>query len=124
MNYRSIRAAAHNFVHSFMSWPNQVEGQPVCEELYRIARERLSKPVVIDWLGENDGEQSVLTPQVLRSVDAYREMLPEFLGRHGIRRDALVEFRAEIHLDGAHQIHVGARVVDDRGKRYVVVVKV
>jgi hypothetical protein len=124
MHYRSIRAAAHNFVHSFMSWPNQVEGQPVCEELYRIVRERVSEPVVIDWLDQNGGEECALTPRVLRSVDAYREMLPEFLRRHGVSRDALLEFSAEIYLDMAHQIHVGARLVDDRGKTHVLIVQV
>jgi hypothetical protein len=119
MKYKNIRSMAHNWSHSFMSDNNYIDGRPVYEDIYRMARAHRGNKVVISWIPPVIDESVELTHRVQKCIEAYRATLAEHLRRHQVDICALVEFRTEVYVAENSQMHVRAFVRDDRGREHV-----
>jgi len=119
MKYKLIRSMAHNWSHSFMSAMNYVDDAFVYEDVYRLARERRGKKVIIHWLPVGSEVSSDLPPRVQKCVTAYQAGLAEHLRRHRVDPSALKIFRTEVYVAENFRMYVRAFVVDDRDKEHL-----
>ena len=122
MKYKSIRAMAHNWSHSFMSANNYVEGGYVSDDIYKLARARCGKKVTINWIPTTSPDLLELSSRVRVCVLAYRATLAEHLRHHTIDASAIIELRTEIYVAENFQMHIRAFALDDRGKEHIVFV--
>ncbi|MCL1132547.1 hypothetical protein L2748_23020 [Shewanella sairae] len=117
MKYKSIKAMAHNFTHSFVSLCNYEDGAFVFEDLYTLARVQPYKTVRISWVPTNTEEIFYFTPRIRKSLRYYRDWLPRHAMNHGVDLNKVNEFYTEVYVARNHQIYVRVITVDDRGKK-------
>ena len=118
MKYRILKAVAHNFSHSFVSYRNYFDDDYVIEDLLRIVRNAESGRVSICWLPDSQPPAG-LTPRILKSIAHYKALLPSHVANSGADLTAIREFKTEIFLKPNKQIAVEAHLIDDRGKEHV-----
>lgn len=118
MKYKLIKAMAHNWTHSFVSWNNYVDDGYVIEDLRRLARERKGEEVVVTWIPVRWEEAFRHTLRIRTSVSHYRKDLPAHLARHRVAIEAIAEMRTEVFLAKNFRMYVRSYVLDDRGKEH------
>ncbi|HJV64507.1 MAG TPA: hypothetical protein VJ550_02110 [Geomonas sp.] len=118
MKCRNIKALAHNFTHSFVSWENRVGDCVVIEELKEVARLLSGERLVITWIPKSTPSELGFPPSVMASIERYLRWLPELAARHDVELSCIRELRTEIYRKPNHQLAVDSVAVDDRGKEY------
>jgi hypothetical protein len=117
MKYKLLKAIAHNFSHSFVSYMNYVDDGYVVDDLVKLAREAKGERISVQWIPHARHEH--LPSRVQKSIGYYKEWLPQHVEKAGGSLETIREFRTEVFLKRNHQIAVEALLVDDRGKKYV-----
>ena len=102
-----------------MSAMNYVDGDYIAEDMYRLARARISEKVVITWIPDRQDELFGLTPRARESIKRYRAALPKHLRSHSVEKAAISEMRTEVYLAENHRMYIRSYVLDDRGKEHV-----
>ena len=118
MKYKSLKSAAHNFSHSFVSYMNYFDDGYVIDDLLQLVRKAADERIRIQWIPDS-AIQNGLPPRVQKSIAHYKEWLPKHLLDSGVDIEMIREFRTEIFLRPNKQVAVHAFLVDDRGKEQV-----
>ena len=118
MKYKILKSMAHNFSHSFLSYPNYFDNGPVIEDLLKLVRKADGQRISIQWIPESPLE-GYWSPRVLKSIAHYRAWLPEHIHNSGACIEAIQEFRTDIFLKPNKQVAAEARLIDDRGKEHI-----
>jgi hypothetical protein len=118
MKYREIGAAAHNFVHSFVSFRNQIEGISIID-LVRDATWKVDgHSITIEWLPEPTVSSHELPEIVRKSVVHFRSLLPSHLIKHNLSQAGLRSFKTVFCYNSRLALQVRVEVVDDRGNTH------
>ena len=118
MKYKSLKAVAHNFSHSFVSFNNYVDDGFVIDDLRQLARTANGERIRIHWIPDSK-PQEILTKRILKSITFYKAALPNHIQHLGTDIQSIREFRTEIFLKPNKQIAVEAYLLDDRGREYI-----
>ena len=127
--YKVLKSVAHNMGHSFASLMNDEGNDCVMSHLLRRAREVHEPSIVIDLMAGTAGPASLLTPEVVDSVNEYCGWFPHQLTAHKtdqryvraarmtVTFDLAVERPARYapdRMESPYVCHVA--ITDDRGK--------
>ncbi len=117
MKYKNLKAFAHNFIHSFVSFTNYVDEGYVIDDL-RVAVRKM--PITIAWLPELvvSPSRDLVSPRVLNSMTHFQAWLPEHARHHEIELGHVREFRLEMYRLPNYQLRCDSVLVDDRGKEH------
>lgn len=122
MKYKILGSAAHNFSQSFLSWVNYFDSGYAVEDLLVAVRRADGERVSVQWVPDVP-PPAFLTERVLKSIAHYKSWLPEFFEKSGTDLAGIREFRTDVFLKPNKQVAAEAHLVDDRGKKYVSIVK-
>lgn len=117
--YKVLKAFAHNFSHSFVSFTNYVDDGYVIDDLRNIVRNRKDHRISIDWIPSTEIDPE-LTPRIQKSVQSYRHSLIRDIHNLGGLMSSVQAFRTEIYLFRNRQLAVQGILTDDRGRTYEV----
>lgn len=119
MKLKNIKSLSHNFTHSYVSFENYVDGEFVFKELKELAREANGKKISIFWLYPEDKVIPLFSARITKSINYYKEWLPQLLSQHGLEGEAIEEMRTDIFIASNKQLEVQAYARDINGKEYI-----
>jgi hypothetical protein len=117
MKYKNVDSFAHNFVHSFVSSTNYVDGGYIIDDLREAARKM---PISISWLPvpKVSPSQELLSNRVIKSIAYFQSWLPQHAEHHEIQLEHIRELRLEMYLLPSYQLRCESVLVDDRDKEH------
>ena len=118
MKYKNLKAFAHNFTRSFLSYTNYVDDGFVIDDIWKIAKARYEGPLIIYWIPDELPSAPLLTKRMEKAIENYKKWLPEHADRHSIQVVAIRRFYLEIYRLPFHELRFDSVLVDDRGKEH------
>ena len=117
MKYKNVNSFAHNFIHSFVSFTNYVDGGYVIDDLRKAARKT---PISISWLPvlKVSPSHELVSNRVIESITHFQSWLPQHAEHHEIELEHIRELRLEMYLLPSYQLRCDAVLVDDRNKEH------
>ncbi len=119
MKYKNIKAMAHNFAHSFLSYMNYVdEGYVVNDILDYVRQKKPNESGVVQFFPIDKDKDAVFSNRVRKSLSYYREHFPKHCESHKVDLSAIKSIDVQIVKNSSHQILGYVRTTDDNGKDY------
>ncbi len=108
----------HNFVHSFLSDMNYVDGNFIVNDLDQIAKKSPEVVHSITWIPMDELEFKNYTERVKKSIGFYADSLPSHLKSHKIEVQHISKFSINFFMQKNGEVAFIAEIEDDRGKLY------
>lgn len=124
--YKVLKSVAHNLGHSFLSDMNTVDGfvSFVPQQLLDIATDTGEPTVIFDFVARIVQPPVFESPEAMKSLAMYADMLEDLVIRQGAARDMVIEARLTLSFDLERTARSGSRrphfvcdveIRDDRG---------
>ncbi|MGY0216465.1 hypothetical protein ACWJJH_03640 [Endozoicomonadaceae bacterium StTr2] len=112
MKYKNIRAAIHNFGHSFISFNNFSDSGYLIHALQALHSE--GHDIEIDWLAEAFEPGADISPVIRNAIEYWAAGLEQHLASHGVDRERLILLRLKWPAGQT----ISMEAMDDRSKLY------
>jgi len=139
MKYKNIKSMAHNFVHSFVSFMNYLDGAYILDDISKQLTKGNMKvtfypEVIVDTKNsakERTGfiqrilfKRSSSFDRIKKSANIYAKSLPKHSHSHNVDISKLSSFEVKFEKDKINNILAHVKVIDDRNKLHEVFVPV
>jgi hypothetical protein len=118
MKYKTLKAMAHNFSHSFVSYMNYVDEGYVIDDLRKLVFDSSEKRISIQWLPKKAYRFPKLSRRVRKSIRHYQAWLPKHIEKHRLSKEIISEMRTDLFVNKRYGLSVESYLRDDRGKEY------
>lgn len=114
----TIKAIGHNFADSFASGIGLLVGY-FAMDVFAEAAASTEGFILVDFMNATTGGSPV-SASLARAVLPYREVLPDFCAKHGVKLDDIIAFQVRFGTDAAYGRHFLVTVEDASGRRSAV----
>ena len=115
--YRRLKAAAHNYIASFLSCMNYVNGQYISVEIKEAFQNSKSNEAIVDMINFKNTSKELLTRRVRQSFEIYSGMLSQQILKQNSEPGKIVSLLVSLKKSPKYGILYEGIMTDDRGKR-------
>ena len=115
--YKRLKAAAQNYIHSFLSAMNFVDNEYISFEIKRSCLNSKSKTDELDMMDIRKSDPIFLTGRILKSFEYYKTMLADQVRKQKGDPEKIVELKVRLTKDKKYGLTYTGHMIDDRGKK-------
>jgi hypothetical protein len=115
--YKRLKAAAQNYIHSFLSAMNFVDDEYISFEIKRAFLNSKSKTAELDMMDIRKSDPIFHTSRILKSFGYYKSMLADQVRKQNGDPEKIVELKVRLTKDKKYGLTYTGHMIDDRGKK-------